>query len=118
MKSVKKLLFSTILLLALMLPSVSSAAQNSEEKNDIQNYVEAMQPGWNLGNTFDAVGADETAWGNPKVTQEFIKQIADQGYKSIRIPVTFDQRMEEVPNYTIDAEFLNSLDQVIQWSLD
>nr|BFF25937.1 hypothetical protein GCM10025732_39020 [Glycomyces mayteni] len=27
--------------------------------------VAAMQPGWNLGNSLDAVGADETAWGNP-----------------------------------------------------
>jgi len=36
-----------------------------------------MQPGWNLGNTFDAIdwndptiGGDETSWGNPRVTKE------------------------------------------------
>ncbi|MFC9065416.1 MULTISPECIES: hypothetical protein [Streptomyces] len=27
--------------------------------------VAAMQPGWNLGNTLDATGPDETSWGNP-----------------------------------------------------
>lgn len=118
MKHVKKLLFGTILLLAFMLPTVSFAAENTEEKIDIQKYAEAMQPGWNLGNTFDSVGKDETAWGNPTVTKEFIEQLAEQGYKSIRIPVTFDQRMAEGPSYTIDADFLSRLDQVIKWSLD
>ena len=118
MKHVQKLIFFTILLLAFIVPTACLAAQQTEDRIDIQSYTAAMQPGWNLGNTFDAVGKDETAWGNPKVTQEFIEQLADQGYKSIRIPVTFDQRMEEAPNYTIDAQFLNRLDQVIQWSLD
>src|SRR5690625_23556 len=77
-----------------------------------------MQPGWNLENTFDAVGEDETAWGNPRVTKELIEQIAAQGYKSIRIPVTFDERMGEGPDYTIDPDFLDRVEQAVEWSLE
>jgi len=106
------------MLLALAIPTVSYAADADEKTSTIQEYAEAMQPGWNLGNTFDAVGADETAWGNPRVTQTFIEELAEQGFKSIRIPVTFDQRMEAGPDYTIDEAFLSRLDQAIQWSLD
>ena len=36
--------------------------------------VAAMQPGWNLGNSFDATGADETSWGNPRVTAGAARQ--------------------------------------------
>ena len=116
-RSVKKLLPAVILLIVLLLPSISFAADENTDF-DIQKYVNNMQPGWNLGNTFDAVGTDETAWGNPRVTKEFIEQIAAQGYKSIRIPVTFDGRMGEGPGYVIDANFLNRVDQVVKWSLE
>jgi len=116
-RSVKKLLPAVILLIVLLLPSISFAADENTDF-DIQKYVNNMQPGWNLGNTFDAVGTDETAWGNPRVTREFIEQIAAQGYKSIRIPVTFDGRMGEGPGYAIDAKFLSGVDQVVKWSLE
>src|SRR5690625_1178994 len=96
----RNLVIAVILFIVLLLPSLSFAAEEDVDY-DIQSYVNEMQPGWNLGNTFDAVGADETAWGNPRVTKEVIEQIAAQGYKSIRIPVTFDQRMEGGPEYTI-----------------
>ncbi|MFC5470486.1 cellulase family glycosylhydrolase [Cohnella suwonensis] len=104
------------LLLALF-SSVGTAAASKKESK-IQSYVSAMQPGWNLGNTFEAIGADETAWGNPRVTKEFIKEIAKQGYKSIRIPVAWKQHMGDAPDYTIDPAFLNRLQEVIDWSLD
>jgi endoglucanase len=84
----------------------------------MQTYVEAMQPGWNLGNTLDATGS-ETAWGNPLVTQEFIQQIRAQGYNSIRIPVTWDtaNRVGPAPDYTIDPAWLDRVQQIVDWSL-
>src|SRR5690625_614645 len=110
-----------ILLFSFLLPSVSYADEESVlniQEIDIQSYVNDMQPGWNLGNTFDAVGTDETAWGNPRVTKDLIDHIADQGFKSIRIPITFDQRMSGAPDYTVDADFLERVEQAVQWSLD
>lgn len=122
-KSFLSLAFTTLLLLALITPGVSAASADQAAKakpatTAMQSYVDAMQPGWNLGNTLDATGADETSWGNPKVTQELIKKIADQGYKSIRIPVTWDVHIGAAPNYTIEAAYLARVQQVVDWALD
>ncbi len=46
-------------------------------------------------------GPDETSWGNPVVTQAFIQQIAAQGFKSIRIPVTWVQHTGPASSYTV-----------------
>lgn len=84
----------------------------------MQTYVEAMQPGWNLGNTLDAT-PNETAWGNAPTTQEMIQQIKAQGFKSIRIPVTWDtgSRVGPAPDYTIDPAWLDRVQQIVDWSL-
>ncbi|WP_411349847.1 cellulase family glycosylhydrolase [Paenibacillus sp. WLX2291] len=113
-------------LLVSLLPSFASAASTEEQVPvqpkaaavSVQSYVDAMQPGWNLGNSLDSVGADETAWGNPRVTQALIKQIAAQGYKSIRIPVTWDSHIGAAPNYTIDPAYLNRVQEVVNWALN
>ncbi|MDQ0194154.1 cellulase family glycosylhydrolase [Paenibacillus wynnii] len=113
----------TTLLLSLF-STVASAAPGDDQKasstpqSKLQSYVDDMQPGWNLGNTLDAVGADETAWGNPRVTKELIQQIAKQGYKSIRIPITWDQHIGPAPGYTIDPAYLDRVQEVVGWALD
>nr|ADD62401.1 cellulase [Bacillus sp. BG-CS10] len=108
--------FTMLLCLSLMTPPL--LADEGAKQTDIQSYVADMQPGWNLGNTFDAVGDDETAWGNPRVTRELIKTIADEGYKSIRIPVTWENQMGNAPDYTINEDFFSRVEQVIDWALE
>lgn len=80
--------------------------------------VAGMQPGWNLGNTLDAVGADETAWGNPFATRALFDEIEDQGFNSVRIPVTIGQHEGPAPDYTIDPATLDRVEQVVDWALD
>ncbi|MEU4694220.1 cellulase family glycosylhydrolase [Actinoplanes sp. NPDC023714] len=80
--------------------------------------VAAMQPGWNLGNTFDATGDDETSWGNPRVTPELLDGIRAQGFKSIRIPVTWGQHQGPGPDHTIDPAYLARVKEVVGWALD
>ncbi|MCG7216846.1 cellulase family glycosylhydrolase [Paenibacillus mucilaginosus] len=84
----------------------------------MQSYVNAMQPGYNLGNSLDARGPDETSWGNPVVTQAFIEQIAAQGFKSIRIPVTWYQHTGPAPSYTVDPAWMSRVQQIVDWSLE
>lgn len=88
-------LLSLTLAITLLLSTFASVAAAAESDgqapqtaavSSMQSYVEAMQPGWNLGNSLDAVGADETAWGNPRITQALIQQIAAQGYKAYASP--------------------------------
>ncbi|MEV7231260.1 cellulase family glycosylhydrolase [Polymorphospora sp. NPDC051019] len=79
--------------------------------------VAAMQPGWNLGNSFDATGDGETSWGNPRVTAQLLDNIKAQGFKSIRIPVTWGQHHGAAPNYTINSTYLNRVKEVVDWAL-
>lgn len=113
-----KVFLSLAIVVALLAAVVPSAAFAAAPPSAMQSYVEAMQPGWNLGNSLDAVGADETAWGNPRITKELIQNIAAQGYKSIRIPVTWDSHIGGAPNYQIEAAYLNRVQEVVQWALD
>ncbi|WP_226667754.1 cellulase family glycosylhydrolase [Metabacillus litoralis] len=125
-----KLLLPVLLLIGLTIPTIGFAeeAENvitstETPTYDIVQYANDMQPGWNLGNTFDGfdtnkVVLDETAWGNPEVTKELITKIKNQGFNSIRIPITFDTRLGDAPDYTINPEFLSRVDKVVNLSLE
>lgn len=120
MKKVKMLLvFLTAFVLAFTTCYVATPPQKAEAVTTSQAFVDAMSPGWNLGNSFDAVGSSgETSWGNPVVTQQFIQSIKAQGYNSIRMPLTLYGRMGGAPNYTIDSAYLTRYAQVVQWAVD
>ncbi|MBP5941864.1 cellulase family glycosylhydrolase [Streptomyces acidiscabies] len=89
-------------------PPASAAARSA---------VAAMQPGWNLGNTYDAI-PDETSWGNPPVTRALLQQVKSQGFRSIRLPVTWSGHQGGAPGYTIDPVWLGKVRQVVDWALD
>lgn len=84
---------------------------------DIMEIVAEMQPGWNLGNSLDSVGPDETAWGNPTITQTLIQNVAAEGFNSIRIPVTWNEHQGSAPSYTIEAAWLDRVEEVVDWAL-
>ncbi|TDB81637.1 cellulase family glycosylhydrolase, partial [Micromonospora sp. KC721] len=84
---------------------------------DAMAEVAAMQPGWNLGNSLDAVGDDETAWGNPRITEALLDNVRAQGFKSIRIPVTWSAHLGGAPSHTIEAAYLNRVKEVVDWAL-
>ncbi|CCK24845.1 Endoglucanase B [Streptomyces davaonensis JCM 4913] len=79
--------------------------------------VAAMQPGWNLGNTLDAI-PDETSWGQPRTTKALLDSVRAQGFKSIRIPVTWSDHQGAAPNYTIDPAYLSRVKQAVDWAID
>ncbi|AOZ94365.1 cellulase family glycosylhydrolase [Paenibacillus crassostreae] len=122
-KSFLSLTLVTALLLSLF-SSVAAAAPNDDQqvevapKSKMLKYVDNMQPGWNLGNTLDATGDDETSWGNPRVTKELINNISAQGYKSIRLPITWDNHIGEAPDYTIEKAYLDRVEEVVGWALE
>jgi endoglucanase len=99
-------------------PGQAAAGHRPHKPLSAQAVVAAMQPGWNLGNTFDAVGPDETAWGNPRVTRELLDNLRDQGFRSIRIPATWDMHLGPAPDYTIDPVHLARVQEVVGWALD
>jgi endoglucanase len=81
------------------------------------DQVAAMQPGWNVGNTLDALGG-ETAWGNPMITEQLLAHVKSQGFNSIRLPVTWDEYMGDGPDYTVDPARMERVAQVVDWALE
>ncbi|WP_127502044.1 cellulase family glycosylhydrolase [Actinoplanes solisilvae] len=95
--------------------AIPTTAPPTGEPGNAAAIVAAMQPGWNLGNSLDATGADETSWGNPRITEALLEGIKAQGFKSIRIPVTWGQH--QASDYTIESAYLARVKEVVDWAL-
>ena len=93
------------------------AASGSMRGLSAAEIVKDMGVGWNLGNSFESEGS-ETGWGNPYVTRELINSIANKGYKTIRIPVRWDDNYSDQSNYTISDEYMNRVETVVNYALD
>jgi aryl-phospho-beta-D-glucosidase BglC (GH1 family) len=95
--------------------TVSSAAVAQVTDNPMK-FVAQMQPGYNIGNTLDAIPT-ETSWGNPLISQALLQKIKSLGYKSIRLPVTWEAHEGAAPGYAIDPTWMARVKQVIDWAL-
>ena len=77
-----------------------------------------MGLGINIGNTMEAKGG-ETAWGNPKVTEEYIKFLKATGFKNVRIPCSWVQGyLSDESKMKIDEQWLNRVKEVVGWCVD
>ncbi len=73
--------------------------------------------GWNIGNTLEAIGG-ETAWGNPKVTDNLIKLVKENGFNAIRIPVSWNQYLENAETAKIKDSWMNRVKEVVDYCID
>lgn len=93
----------------------------AETKGDSVQFSQNLMPGWNLGNQLEANSdgtPSETAWGNPVITEKLIKQVKAQGFKSIRIPVSYLSKIGAGPDYTIDSKWLDRVQEVVDMCID
>ncbi len=87
-------------------------------------FTKDMGVGWNLGNTLDAYSdsysglTTETSWGNPYTTKAMVDMVAAKGFKTMRVPVTWHSHIGEYPDYTIDQEWLDRVEEVVNYGLD
>jgi endoglucanase len=72
-----------------------------------------MSPGWNIGNTLDAIPA-ETSWGQPLINQALMNGIKNAGFKSIRLPVTWTTHVDA--NNNIDPVWMARVTQVVKYA--
>ena len=79
-----------------------------------------LQPCFDLGNALDAVNAEgnvsETATGNPPVTEVLFQTIKAQGFKSVKIPITYLNMVDEYGD--INDDYLNRIQAVVDRALD
>lgn len=112
-----------VALLAAALAIAGSGLTNPASAADVQlnaaQIVTSMGAGWNLGNQMEANSngvPSETAWGQPVITQALVDKVKAAGFKTIRIPVSYLNKIGPGPNYTIDAAWLNRIQQVVNYA--
>ncbi len=71
--------------------------------------------GMNIGNALEA--PEPGLWG-VTIQEPYLKSIAEAGFNAVRIPARFSAHTSPSPNFTIDADFLEVVDQVVNWGLD
>lgn len=129
-KKMRKLLSraAALLLAGVMTAAVAGCGKNSDseakdtEKKwtelDQTQITEAMGLGWNLGNQLEASSGglpSETCWGNPEITKELIDTIKAQGFKTVRIPVSYLDMIGDGPDYKIDTDWLDRVQEVVDY---
>lgn len=81
-----------------------------------QMVFDAFAMGWNMGNQMDAFSNDvasETAWGNPKCTQQTMDRVKKAGFSSVRIPVTWMGHIGEGGAYKIEDKWLDRVAEIV-----
>jgi len=92
-------------------------------------FMQKMNVGWNLGNSLDCKvktrGLDanvkqELAWFNPYVEKSLIDYVAELGFNTIRIPVTwyYNTEVDAEGNLVIGKEFLARIKQVVNYAIE
>lgn len=99
------------------------------------DFVEKINPGWNLGNSLDAT-PNEDSWNNPLVQESTFDYVKSAGFKSVRLPgawirspfsferpftymlttplVTWTHHFSsESPDWTVDPKWLQRVSDVI-----
>ncbi|GAB1314615.1 hypothetical protein MFIFM68171_04825 [Madurella fahalii] len=78
-----------------------------------QEWVKAANPGWNIGNTLDAL-PDEGSWNNPRFQESTLDYVKAAGFKSVRIPVTYAEHyVSSSPDWSIDPKWLQRVEDVV-----
>ena len=116
----------TLLFVCGLLMCIGTQADDFENAKDA---VTNMGVGWNLGNTLDAANWDgkdgwnwasteehETYWGQPITKPELIKMMAEAGFKTIRVPVTWFQEMDK--DGKVNADWMKRVHEVVDYVID
>jgi endoglucanase len=77
-----------------------------------------MNLGINIGNTMESPGG-ESGWGNPQITESYVKFVKQTGFNAIRIPCAWDwKHLSDRSKATIDPAWLNRVKEVVKYCVD
>lgn len=128
--------FSKALSLSILSTTITFTAFAQSKKINTSlsamDLAKQMECGWNLGNSLDArdnwsaqskkfpfnqgVGS-EAVWGEEITTKAIIETGIKNGYKTIRLPVTWCNHLVDT-NYTIDPKWMARVKEIVDWSID
>lgn len=119
----KKKIASILLLIVLVVAAV--VGLKYYEKRHLR-FVENMGAGINVGNSLDStelaqyqenasVQEYEISWGNPEINEGMFRAIREAGFGTVRIPVTWDEHIDEDGN--ISEDWMNRVQEVVDMAL-
>jgi endoglucanase len=74
--------------------------------------------GWNIGNTLEAPGG-ESGWGNPAITEDYVKSVKQLGFNAIRLPCSWNwHHMENMASAHLDPNWLNRVKEVVGYCVN
>ena len=116
-------LISAVVAISATVSMISFTVSVDETFDDLnqEEITAAMGASWNLGNQLEAASAgvpNETAWGNPTIKKELLQAVKKAGFKSVRIPVSYLNKIGPQTTYKIDEAWLNRVQEVVDYAID
>ena len=102
-------------LAALAVSSAASAAAHDTAAAPAKQAALPVGTCVNLGNTLEP--EQEGSWGGAPATQQDMERIAAAGFDTVRIPVRWHNKSQSTPPYTVDPEWMNRVQQIVDWAL-
>ncbi len=111
----------TIIVIPALYPNYNTSPQAPDATGMSSTAVELaakMGLGWNIGNTMEASGG-ETGWGNPLITEEYVKFVKANGFNAIRIPCAWNwYHIDNDATAHIDENWLNRVKEVVGYCVN
>ncbi|MBN1607252.1 MAG: glycoside hydrolase family 5 protein [Polyangiaceae bacterium] len=79
---------------------------------DAWTAASRMTPGINIGNTLENTTQWETGWGNPPITEEYVRSLAALGFKTVRLPVAWNTY---AVGGRVQSDKINRVGEVVDW---
>ena len=114
-----------IALAIFLLISILLSLKSFISKRSAIQIVNDMGQGWNLANTFDSFTPLEkitnpddqiTFFGNPIPTELMVTRIKKYGFKTVRLPVTWMNFIDESDN--VNSEWMSRVREVVDWIIN
>jgi endoglucanase len=97
--------------------NTSPKAPDSAGMSTAVQLAAKFKLGWNIGNTLEAIGG-ETAWGNPQITESYVKSVKQLGFTAIRIPCAWDTHLDNKATAHIDQNWMNRVKEVVGYCVN
>ncbi|WP_303835509.1 glycoside hydrolase family 5 protein [Ruminococcus flavefaciens] len=91
---------------------------HGDYKVSAADIAEKMGAGWNYGNTLEANfdgEPNEIVWGNPRASQEMVDAVADAGFGTVRIPISYLNKIDDSNGFKIDTQWLERIAEVVDY---
>ena len=102
-------------------PSYNTSPKKPDATGMSSNAVQLaakIKLGWNIGNTLEAPGG-ETGWGNPIITEDYIKLVKKQGFNAIRLPCAWNGgHLSNRTTAQIDPKWLKRVKKVVEYCVN